>query len=379
MKIVVDENIPWAREAFGEFGTLLLKPGRVIHRDDLLDADALIVRSITAVNRELLEGTPVRFVGTATIGTDHLDEEYLKARGIPFAVASGSNAASVAEYVIAALLELRGRGWAPLFRQGGRLGVIGVGEIGGRVAAMARALGLQVTEYDPPRAVTEPGYRSSTLEDLRACDAITIHVPLTHESEHATHHLVNAEFIAGLSGEAVIVNTSRGGVVDSDALVAALRGGHIAGAVLDVWAGEPDVPVELVERAAIATPHIAGYAMDAKLRGTQMMAGALTRFIGARSAWDSAHVLPQRADTIAVPRAMSPLDAATLMVNRAYPIMRDDRELRSLLMLPDDERRAGFDRLRKYYPERREFPAFGFSGAGEHAALLLEGLGFSRA
>ncbi|MBS1912948.1 MAG: 4-phosphoerythronate dehydrogenase [Bacteroidetes bacterium] len=379
MKIVVDENIPWAREAFGEFGTLLLKSGRMIRRDDLLDADALIVRSITAVNRELLEGTPVRFVGTATIGTDHLDEEYLDACGIPYAVASGSNAASVAEYVIAALLELRARGWEPLFGQGARLGVIGVGEIGGRVAAMARALGLQVMEYDPPRAISEPGYSSSTLQDILACDAVTIHVPLTHESEHATHHLVNAEFIASLGRRAVIVNTSRGGVVDTDALAAALRGGRIAGAVLDVWAGEPDVPVELVERAAIATPHIAGYAVDAKLRGTQMMASALARFIGARPTWDSSQALPQRADTIAVPQAMSPHDAATLMVNRAYPIMRDDRDLRSLLMLSDDERRAGFDRLRKYYPERREFPAFGFSGAGEPSALLLESLGFSRA
>lgn len=375
MNILADENIPWAREAFGAYGNVRTMPGRSIGPGDLDGVDALVVRSVTEVGPGLLDGTPVRFVGTATIGVDHVDTGYLEHASIRFASAAGSNAVSVAEYVVAALLELWSRGAVAL--DACRLGIVGLGDVGTRVARFAEALGIAAVLYDPPRALADPGFRSATLEELDACDVVTLHVPLTRDVEHPTEHMIDAGFIGRLRAGSVLVNSARGGVVAGDALLSALRSGHIAAAALDVWEGEPDVPVDLVKACAIATPHIAGYAVDAKLRGTAMMADALAGFSGSTLRWDTSHILPGRVGLLRLDRDRTPHEAALEAVRAAYPIMRDDAALRPLLHEPAEKRRAGFDRLRRDYPERREFGALGVVSDDPAVRSCLAGLGFA--
>jgi erythronate-4-phosphate dehydrogenase len=374
MTIVVDENIPFAAEALGGLGEIRSMSGRAITREALAGADALVVRSITPVGRELLEGTPVRFVGTATNGIDHVDVDYLESAGIAFAAAVASNANAVAEYVIAALLELRSRGLAS--PAGARLGVVGMGAIGGLVAPRGVALGMEVVEYDPPRALADPGFRSASFDDLFSCDIITFHVPLIDDGEHPTRHMVDGPFLRRLRPGTILINTSRGGVVDSAALLEALWSGRIGGAVLDVWEGEPAVPVELVEAVTIASPHIGAYSIDAKLRGTEMMARALAAFAGSELRWSAAHVLPERGGAIELPDGIAPLDAAATAVRAAYDITLDDAAVRSLLTLDDAGRRGGFDLLRKNYRERREFPAYEVVSGDPALGDLLSSLGF---
>jgi len=372
--IVVDENIPYATEAFGRYGDVRLLPGRSIRREDLAGADVLLVRSVTRVDRALLEGTPVAFVGTATIGTDHIDLGYLRRAGIAFADAAGCNSRSVAEYVIATVLELRTRdGWNPAER---RIGVVGLGRIGGIVAPMLRALGAETVEYDPPRHERESEFMSADLEDLFGCDLLTFHVPLIGDGAWTTRGMVDRRFLSRLGTGTIIVNASRGGVVDSGALTNAMESGRVR-AALDVWAGEPDVPPELIGRCEIATPHIAGYSLDGKLRGAEMISEALGQFFSRSDSWRRRDVLPSQAGQIEIPVGLTPLDAATLAVRAAYDVRRDDADLRTLLTADADGRRKGFDALRKNYRARREFPAYVVRCDDPATKHLLGSLGFS--
>jgi erythronate-4-phosphate dehydrogenase len=372
--IVADENIPFAREAFGQFGTVRTLSGRSIGREDLRDADALVVRSVTPVRRELLEGSHIGFVGTATIGTDHIDLGYLRDAGIAFCDAAGSNANSVAEYVVAALLELRARGLAVITGQ--KLGVIGVGHVGSRVAEKGRALGMTVVEYDPPRQRRDAGFRSADLAALVACDIITLHVPLTGDGDYATAGMVDDSFLADLRPGVILLNTSRGGVLDSDSLSRAIMFGQVAAAVLDVWEGEPDVPAALLRDCALATPHIAGYSYDGKIMGTAMMAEGLARFCNAANKWDYRVLVAEPAGTLA-PVGSEPLDILHAAVRGAYDIMQDDRGVRDLFALPTDARRAGFDLLRKNYRRRRKFHAWRVTASDSMAVEMLRDLGFT--
>jgi erythronate-4-phosphate dehydrogenase len=355
MTIVVDANIPFAREIFSAFGDVRLMAGRAITREDLLGADALIVRSVTRVDASLLSGTPVRFVGTATIGVDHIDTDYLRRSSIAFADAAGSNARSVAEYVVAALLELRRRGL--LHIEGASLGVVGVGNVGSIVTAMARALGMNVIEYDPPRAERDSSFTSAGFDDLLHGDVITLHVPLTKTGPHATLHWFDSDLLARLRPETILINTSRGGVVQSTALAAALMSKRLRAAVLDVWEEEPDIPAKLIESCAIATPHIAGYSFDGKVRGTEMIASALAEFAGREC--EQTELIPPHAGELSLPSGLSLLDTVHGAVSGAYDIMRDDADIRTLAGGIEEERRNGFDRLRRDYRQRREFPAWG--------------------
>lgn len=372
--IVADENIAHAAEAFAQFGDVRLAAGRHIGPELLTDAEALIVRSITRVDPALLEGTPVRFVGTATIGTEHIDRDYLNRQGIAFADAAGGGARSVAEYVVAALLTLRERGRLEIAGQ--RLGLIGVGAIGSTVSQFARVLGMEVVEHDPPRADAEPGFRSAPVAEVLDCDVIVPAVPLTVGGPHPTRHMVDAGFLSRLKPGAVVMNTSRGGVVDSHALALALQSNRLRDAVLDVWEGEPEVPVELLARCSAATPHIAGYSQDGKLKGTEMMADGLARYFGRDNSWSVRKALPAVAGRIDV-TGCAPLDAVREAVRTAYDIEADSRGLRQTFSLPDDERRKAFDRLRKNYPVRREFPAWQVRADREDTGRVLKGLGFA--
>jgi erythronate-4-phosphate dehydrogenase len=374
MRIAVDENVPGAHEAFGQFGDVVPFAGRTLRRSELAGIDALVVRSVTRVDAALLDDTPVRFVGTATIGTDHLDLDYLRSRRIATADAAGCNSRSVAEYVLAALLELDERGSVDIARD--TLGVVGVGRIGAIVAHVARALGMPVVEHDPPRARRDRSFRSAAASDLFNCRVVTVHVPLTVGCADPTWHMIDAAFLERMRPDAILINTSRGTVAHSGDLHAALRRRLLSSAVLDVWEGEPSVPVELIRRTALATPHIAGYSLDGKARGTAMIADALGAWCGIASQWREESIAPALVGTISIDGELSPLDAARAAVRQVYDIRSDDEALRALLEHSDDERRRGFDEFRRAYPVRRENAGYAIIGGSERSRSLLEGIGF---
>jgi erythronate-4-phosphate dehydrogenase len=354
MVILVDENVPYGREAFGLLGEVRTAHGRKINRDMLADVDALVVRSITKVNRELLDGTPVRFVGTCTIGEDHVDKAWLASQGIAFSSAPGCNANSVGEYITASLLHLAEK--HGLSRAGMKLGIVGVGNVGKRVWKKAEALGLQCVLNDPPRFDNEGGdpvFRS--IEEILDCDIVTFHVPLEKTGPYATWHLADAAFLSRMKPGAILINSSRGGVVDNQALKSVLRDGQLRAAVLDVWEGEPRVDTELLGLVDIATPHIAGYSFDGKVNGTRQVYEALCAALNRPAEWDPSPLLPEpECPHLTVdPSETGALSGA---VRAVYEIMLDDARMRGMLALATpEEQSAWFDRLRKEYPRRREF------------------------
>ena len=378
MNIVADENIPFAENAFSTLGEVRVLPGRGITPERLRDATVVVVRSVTKVNADLLGSTPVRFVATATIGTDHVDAAYLASRDIGFASAPGSNANSVAEYIVAALLNLSLRRGDAL--SGKAIGVVGCGNVGSRVAAKAEALGMRVLHNDPPllRATGDPKY--VPLEDLFDADFISLHVPLTHRGPDATSHMADDAFFRSLRPGAAFLNSSRGAVLDSAALGRALDCGIVGDAVLDVWENEPHIDFGLVGKACLATPHIAGYSFDGKLNGTRMVYEAACRFLGRSPSWR----LPPEAVPSAIPAltvdATSRPDEAVLdeAVRALYDIKADDASLRAVGSLGRAQRGPRFEELRKTYPQRREFSHTTVTCLGGTPALKakLQGIGF---
>lgn len=361
LRILADANIPCVEEAFGRFGTVQRRPGQDIAPSDVRDVDVLLVRSVTSVGPALLEKSNVRFVGSATIGTDHVDRAYLRARDIPFAHAPGSNADSVADYVVVALLHLARRRGVALHDR--TVGIVGCGNIGGRLARRLRALGMTVLQNDPPRAEaaeaeghTHPFVSLDTVRE--EADVITLHVPLKTEGRHPTHHLVDASFLDGLDAGTWLLNTSRGAVVDGDALLDARREGPVAAAVLDVWEGEPTPDPALVRAVDVATPHIAGYAYDGKVRGTAMLYEALCEHLEVEPTWDGAAVLHPHSKDALRGRPPDPrlpeVDWLSALARQAYDLRADDAAMRTILGRPAAERGAAFSRLRTNYRRRRE-------------------------
>jgi len=378
MKIVADENIPLVKDAFSGLGEVRLARGRDLNAEAVRDAELLLVRSVTKVNAKLLDGSKVRFVATATIGTDHVDLGYLRQRGIAFASAPGSNANSVGEYVVAALLVLAKRGGFRL--EGKTLGVVGVGNVGRKVVQKAQALGMTVLQNDPPLQRQTGDPRFVPLDALFDADAITVHVPLARTGPDATYHLVNADFLKRMKRGSVFLNSSRGEVVDEPALSHALSSGHLSAAVLDVWKAEPSIDVSLLEQVALGTPHIAGYSFDGKINGTVMIYRAACEFLGVKPTWDPTPLLPPPAHpTITVDaRGRDDEDVLREVVRTVYDIERDDRALRGLLQTPPAERGELFDALRHKYPVRREFQNSAVVGQSASQGLRrkLAGIGF---
>jgi erythronate-4-phosphate dehydrogenase len=396
VKIIVDENIPFGREAFGRLGEVVTMHGRKINIATVRDADLLVIRSITKVNRELLDGSRVRFVGTCTIGTDHVDETYLRERGIAFASAPGCNANSVAEYVVCSLLVLAKRGGYRL--EGKTIGVVGVGNVGSKVVAKCEALGMRVLQNDPPLARLFPcEKRFLPLEALMDAGFITLHVPLTKTGEDKTWHVADAAFLNRMKPGAVLLNTCRGAVLDNAAAASSKLKAQSSKLVLDVWEGEPSISPELVTEAALGTPHIAGYSYDGKVNGTTMVYQAACDFLTRSGGFqpppartEDSGCKPPVLDLAALippsPHATLALDAsgrddedvlreAALTV---YDIEADDRRLRTIAGLPAGERGAYFDRLRKEYPQRREFQnsTLTLRGGSVTVRRKLAGIGF---
>ena len=375
MRIVIDKNIPLGREAFQDLGEVLVTTA--ITADAVRSGDILIVRSETKVDRSLLEGSRIRFVGTATIGTDHIDIPYLESRGIPFASAPGCNANSVKEYVIAALLTLSHR--LGFLLKGRTIGVVGVGNIGSKVVKAARALGMEVLQNDPPLARATGAKHFLHLDDLMGADIVTLHVPLTRAGSDPTYHLFDERRFSEMKRGAVLINTSRGGVIHTPALMNAIGRRGLDATVLDVWENEPAISAGLLSTVTIGTSHIAGYSLDGKVHAVRMIRQAVCRHFSLPDHWEPS--LPaHETGKIQVFREEAPEEEVIRRVVRhCYDIEEDDRLLRTMLDLPESVRKEYFVGLRTGYRIRREFSNVKFELPDRHQALAepLSALGFN--
>ena len=378
MKIIADANIPFVAECFSSIGEVKAVGGREITPDVVGDADVLLVRSITQVNADLLAGSKVRFVATATIGFDHVDIGFLQRNNIGFTSAPGSNANSAAEYVIAGLLEVSQK--CAINLEGRSIGIIGVGNVGSRVAKKCATLGMRIYLNDPPLQRQTGEAKYLPLEELYDCDFITLHTPLTLEGIDKTYHLADEGFFKSLKDGCVFVNASRGGVVDSRALKTVIQSGRLKAVVLDVWENEPNIDMELLEMVDIGTPHIAGYSLDGKISGMIMIYRAACEYFGLSPKYGIADFLPEPVvrQLRIEPSRSNEQSALLYAVRKIYDIREDDTKLRLISEKPAEKRGGFFDGLRKDYPVRREFHNTKVFVEDKNSTLAkkLRGIGF---
>jgi erythronate-4-phosphate dehydrogenase len=355
MNIFYDENMPFAEEFFGDLGKLHAFVGRDLTPQQAKNADVLLVRSITKVNQALLENNPqCQFVGTATIGVDHIDQNYLNQRNINFSSAPGCNAISVAEYVTSALVVLAERYLIDLFSL--TVGIVGGGNTGTRLSEKLSALGIKHLICDPLLAAKQKEQNNSedkrqymSLEDILACDVISLHVPIIESGEHPTFHLLNEIRLNQLHEKQILINACRGEVIDNQALLVMKKQGHGLKLVLDVWENEPNILHELIQHTEISSAHIAGYSLEGKARGTEMLYQALCQQLKIPVAKQLSDFLPIA--SITQVEINQPLDQILLnqLVKMVYDVRRDDGIFRQTILS------HGFDHIRKTYPARREF------------------------
>ncbi len=379
MLIVADENIPLLEAFFQGFGEIRRYPGRAIDRTVVQDADVLLVRSVTRVDQALLEGSRVRFVGTCTIGTDHLDLGYFAQAGIQWSSAPGCNARGVVDYVLGSLLTLAELEGVDLAQR--TYGVVGAGEVGGRLVRVLHGLGWKVLVCDPPRQAREGGAYVSLDTIIEQCDVISLHTPLSKEGNDATWHLFDAERLARLKPGSWLINASRGPVVDNSALRELLLERVDLQAVLDVWEGEPQVDLALADLCVLATPHIAGYSLDGKQRGTAQIYQAFCAWHGEPAQVELADLLPEPwLAQVNLKAASDPAWALAMLCRGVYDPRRDDADFRRSLSDVTAEQRAGFDALRKHYPARREIEGLRVHIEGSCPVLeqMVDALGCER-
>ncbi|KKX58498.1 MULTISPECIES: 4-phosphoerythronate dehydrogenase PdxB [Pseudomonas] len=368
MLIVADENIPLLDAFFEHFGEIRRVPGRSIDRATVEQADVLLVRSVTRVDRELLEGSKVRFVGTCTIGTDHLDLDYFQQAGITWSSAPGCNARGVVDYVLGSLLTLAEIEGADLTQR--TYGVVGAGEVGGRLVKVLQGLGWKVLVCDPPRQAAEGGDYVSLEQIIEQCDVISLHTPLTRRGAQPTWHLFDEKRLNQLKPGTWLINASRGPVVDNRALRQVLLQREDLQAVLDVWEAEPEVDVALAELCVLATPHIAGYSLDGKQRGTAQIYQAYCAFLGQAPQVSLNDLLPAPwLAQVTLSGDTDPAWALAMLCRGVYDPRRDDADFRRSLVGSVSEQRAAFDGLRKNYPSRREIDGLQVRIDGEAPAL----------
>ncbi|WP_062260327.1 4-phosphoerythronate dehydrogenase PdxB [Endozoicomonas arenosclerae] len=355
MKIVADENIPLLHECFGSLGEVVALQGREITAGDIADADALLVRSVTKVNEALLaQASSLRFVGSCTAGVDHIDQQALARRGVSFANAPGCNARSVVEYVLCALDILADRDGFVL--EARKVGIVGHGQVGSRLYQALAKLGVEVMAYDPLCERT-PGIRFEELDTLiQTCDVIALHTPLTRDEDFSTYHMFDYEKLSQIKPGSILINGGRGPVIDNQALLKVLEDGLDISVVLDVWEHEPDVDLDLLARVDIGTPHIAGYSLDGKISGTEMVYKGLCQTFGLPARVRLAAITPMPAlKRIGFNDSASAAQAAGIAMKSVYDLRRDDALMRRLASMDKDARCIEFDRMRKSYRERREF------------------------
>jgi len=358
MKIVADENIPLLDAFFSEMSTSLVrKAGRDLTIDDVKDADILLVRSITKVNKALLEGSAVKFVGTCTIGTDHLDTEHLNAQNIKYSNAPGCNAQAVVDYILSALVTLSERWQQPW--QSLSVGIVGAGNVGGRLYQVLKGLGVNAVVYDP-------NIQEFSSDDLAKQvwqqDVITLHTPITHEGPDKTHHLVNKEKLNSMKNRACLINSCRGSVINNDDLLTHLTNQPKFEAILDVYEQEPSPSDDLLKACLMATPHIAGYSLDGKYQGTAMIYAAICDFLALPKRLKLAQLISEPALREITVSQEAPSDfILNKCIRSAYDIRDDHFRMQSLLGLNEEQKAKAFDGLRKNYPIRRDITQLALS------------------
>jgi len=372
MKIIIDDKIPYIRGAFEGAAEVVYLPGSKTTAEVLKDADAIVTRTRTICNEKLLAGSSVKFIATATIGYDHIDTDYCDAAGIKWTNAPGCNSKSVEQYIASTLMVLAER--KNLQLKDLCIGVVGVGNVGSKVARVCNLLGMKVLLNDPPRERAEGSAAFISLKQVMdEADIISLHVPLNLKGQDATFHLGNEEFFSGLKKKPIVINSCRGEVVDTLAVKDALKNGHISGFVCDCWENEPDIDLELLAMTEIATPHIAGYSKDGKATGTEMSVHAISKYfnLGLENWHPSGVELPEKPVFELDGNGLSAQQIISKAILHTYDIRNDDQDFR--------KNTAQFEQLRGNYPTRREFPAFTIvaRNIGTETFEILKKLGFT--
>jgi erythronate-4-phosphate dehydrogenase len=371
MKIIIDDKIPYIRGAFEQVAEVIYLPGIKTTPDIVKDADAIITRTRTICNEKLLKDSSVKFIATATIGFDHIDTDYCRQAGIEWTNAPGCNAESVNQYIASALFSWSMRKRTDL--AGKTIGIVGVGQVGSRVANTCETIGMKVLLNDPPRERVEGSSKFVSLKTIQQeADIITFHVPLNMTGEDATFHLVNSEFLFKLKKQPLLINSCRGEVFKTEAVKQARKSEIISGLIIDCWENEPDIDLELLNIVDYGTPHIAGYSKDGKANGTKMSVQAVSRFFNlGLDNWQPSGVEPPENPVFEIDgnqrREYSILAEAILST---YNIETDDEALRN--------NSKDFEKQRGDYPVRREFDSFTVKATNVEAETLekLVKLGF---
>jgi len=371
MKIVIDDKIPYIRGAFEGVAEVVYLPGSKTTPEVVKDADAIVTRTRTICNEKLLAGSSVKFIATATIGYDHIDTDYCDKVRIKWTNAPGCNSKSVEQYIASTLIVLAER--KNLQLKNLCIGVVGVGNVGSKVARICELFGMKVLLNDPPRERAEGSAAFVSLKQVMdEADIITLHVPLNMKGEDATYHLGEEGFFSGLKRKPVMINSCRGEVVDVLAVKAALKNGQISGFVCDCWENEPDIDLELLAMTEIATPHIAGYSKDGKATGTQMSVHAISEFFGlGLENWQPSGVEQPANPVFELDGlGLSEQEIIAKAILHTYDIRNDDQDFRN-----DPSK---FEQLRGDYPKRREFPAFTIvpKNIGQKTLEVLKNIGF---
>lgn len=373
MYLIADENLPFTQAFFGEGVKLTRLPSNAITAADVKDADGLLVRSVTQVNQQLLQGSRVKFVGTATIGVDHIDQAWLESEGIQFASAPGCNANSVVDYVISSLLWLAAEQDFSLSDK--TIAIVGVGQVGGRLATRLKNYGCKVLLNDPPKAAKgEEGFLSLT-EVLKTADIVCLHTPLTSKGDYPTRHLISVNELALLKGK-VLLNAGRGGVINQRALKNQINKKTAPLLLLDVFEGEPALDYELIKQCLLATPHIAGYSLEGKSRGTEMLYQAWCQHLGVEPKVKLEDLLPTvPVALLELSASCEPEEACRRAAQLCYQPLNDSWRLLQALKANTATPEV-YQELRKNYPIRREFSSLKIKVASQEQASALIALGF---
>jgi erythronate-4-phosphate dehydrogenase len=351
IKIIADQDIPFLKGVLEPYTEVEYYPGNKITSTVIKNADALVIRTRTKCNRDLLYGSDIQFISSATIGFDHIDTDYCEKKGIKWTNAPGCNSSSVQQYVAAALVYISKKYNFSLKER--TIGIVGVGHVGTKIIKLAEYFSMTVLLNDPPRVRNEGLCGFVSLESiLRDCDIITFHVPLNLDGEDKTFHMIDENFLEKVNPGTFIINTSRGEVADTGALKEALKSGRVAGAIIDVWEGEPDIDIGLLDLVDIGTPHIAGYSADGKANGTSMSVQALSKFFNLGiDNWRPANIpLPENTTINIKSKSGLAEDIISEAVSDTYDITGDDMRLK--------QSPRTFEKQRSDYPLRREFNSY---------------------